>query len=101
MQIKGHAAPCETTTRARRDRAERTKTKMKITATIMDDGIETGETLTDRTLTGIYRQMCAMLSVAGPRGLHARTAHGAEIICSLYEGHSSIISANGRVIFKS
>jgi hypothetical protein len=74
---------------------------MKLTATIMDDGIETTKTLTDRTLTGIYRQMCAMLSVAGPRGLHARTAHGAEIICSLYEGQSSIISANGRVIFKS
>ena len=74
---------------------------MKITATIMDDGIETAETLTDRTLTGIYRQMCAMLDIAGPRALHARTAHGAEIICSLYDGQSSIISANGRVIFKS
>ena len=72
-----------------------------ITATIMDDGIETGETLTGRTLTEIYRQMCKMLSVGGPRALHARTAHGAEIICSLYEGQSSIISANGRVIFKS
>ena len=73
---------------------------MKITATIMDDGIETAETLTDRTLTGIYRQMCAMLDVGGPRALHARTAQGAEIICSLYEGQSAIISANGRVIFK-
>ena len=72
-----------------------------ITATIMDDGIEPAETLTDRTLTGIYRQMRAMLSVAGPRGMHARTAQGAEIICSLYDGQSSIISANGRVIFKS
>ena len=74
---------------------------MKITATIMDDGIETTKTLTDKTLTGIYRQMCAMLSVAGPRALRARTAHGAEIVCSLYEGQSSIISADGRVIFKS
>ena len=74
---------------------------MKITATIMDDGIETGETLTDRSLAGIYRQMCAMLSVGGPREMHARTAHGAEIICSLYDGRSSIISADGRVIFKS
>jgi hypothetical protein len=73
----------------------------KITATIMDGEIETAETLTDRSLTGIYRQMCAMLSVGGPRALRARTAHGAEIICSLYEGQSSIISANGRVIFKS
>ncbi len=74
---------------------------MSITAMIMDDGIETGETLTDRTLSGIYRQMCAMLSVGGPRALRARTAHGAEVICSLYEGQSSIISADGRVIFKS
>ena len=73
----------------------------KITATIMDGGIETGETLTDKSLAGIYRQMCRMLSIGGPRGLHARTAQGAEIICSLYEGQSSIISANGRVIFKS
>ena len=72
-----------------------------ITATIMDDGIETAETLTGRTLADIYRQMCAMLSIAGPRGLHARTTQGAEIICSLYEGQSSIISANGRVLFKS
>ena len=73
----------------------------KITATIMDDGIETAETLTGKSLTGIYRQMRAMLSVGGPRGMHARTAQGAEIICSLYEGLSSIISANGRVLFKS
>lgn len=72
-----------------------------ITATIMDGGIETTETLTGRTLAEIYRQMCAMLSVDGPRGLHARTTQGAEIVCSLYEGQSSIISANGRVIFKS
>jgi hypothetical protein len=73
----------------------------KITATIMDDGVETGEKITGRSLTEIYRQMCAMLSVGGPRGMHARTAQGAEIICSLYEGQSSIISANGRVLFKS
>ena len=69
-------------------------------ATIMDDGIETAKTLTGKTLIGIYKQMRAMLDIAGPRALHARTAQGAEIICSLYEGQSSIISANGRVIFK-
>jgi len=74
---------------------------MKLTATIMDDGIATAETVTGKTLIGIYKQMCAMLGVDGPRGMHARTAQGAEIICSLYEGQSSIISANGRVIFKS
>jgi hypothetical protein len=73
----------------------------KITATIMDDGVETGEKITGTTLIGIYKQMRAMLDIGGPRGMHARTAHGAEIICSLYDGQSSIISANGRVIFKS
>jgi len=74
---------------------------MKKTAKIMNDGIESEETVKGETLSGIYKQMCAMLAVDGPRGLHARTEQGAEIICSLYEGQSSIISANGHVIFKS
>ena len=74
---------------------------MKKTAKIMNDGIESEETLNGKTLAGIYKQMCSMLAVGGPRGLHARTDQGAEIICSLYPGQSSIISVNGRVIFKS
>ena len=58
-------------------------------------------TYTGKTLTDIYRQMGADLSVGGPRGLRAIVVGGGEIRCSLYDGESYIKDRRGRYIYKA
>ncbi len=61
----------------------------------------TNQVIEGKTLQDIKRQMDAMLSVDGPRGLTAITETGATIHTELYEGHDYIKDKNGRLIHQS
>jgi hypothetical protein len=54
-----------------------------------------------KTLKDIYKKLCRMLSVSGPRVLKVETEHGAVICTSLYDGDSFIKDKNGRMIYSS
>lgn len=61
----------------------------------------TNEVITGKTLKDIKRQMDAMLSVDGPRGLTAITETGAEVHTELYDGQDYILDKNGRLIYSN